>query len=77
MASDNYYGSLETCLQTGDALSKGVLCVKAGVVCLGRSVPRRIGVRAMFKCTTTRRQLEAEVGLRITSDFHLCRMFIN
>ena len=72
MASENYYGSLETCLQTGDALLKGIFCVKVRVVCLRRSVPRLIGVRAMFKCTTTRRQLEAEVGLRLISDFHLC-----
>ena len=72
MASDNYYGSSETCLQTGDGLLKGILCVKFGVICLRHSVPRRISVRAIFKCTTTRRQLEAEVGLGIISDFHLC-----
>jgi len=48
MASDNYYGSSETCLQTGDGLLKGILCVKFGVICLRHSVPRRISVRAMF-----------------------------
>lgn len=72
MTSHNYIGSLETCLQTGVALLKGILCVKFGVVCLRRSVSRRISIRAMFKCTTTRRQLEAKVGLRIISDFQLC-----
>jgi hypothetical protein len=72
MASHNYTGSLETCLQTGVALLKGILCDKFGVVYLRRSVPRRISIRAMFKCTIARRQLEAEVALRIISDFHLC-----
>jgi hypothetical protein len=72
MASHNYTGSLETCLQIGVALLKGILCVKFGVVCLRRSVPRSISIRAMFKCTTARRQLEAEVALCIISDFHLC-----
>jgi len=72
MASHNYTGFLENCLQTGDVLLKGILYVKVGMVCLRRSVPRHISVRAMFKCTKTRRQREAEVGLRIISNFYLC-----
>lgn len=51
MASHNYTGSLETCLQTGDALFIGMLCVIVEVVCLRRSALRRISGRAMFKCT--------------------------
>jgi hypothetical protein len=51
MAFHSYTGSLETCLQTGGALFKGMLCVKIEVVCLRGSALRRFSGRAMLKCT--------------------------